>query len=104
MPRVISWCLTLKALPVQGMSSTEMARIRVYSRPGCHLCEQLVEDLLPMTRGKLELDVVDIDTRPDWQDEYGSRIPVVDFAGKFICQYSLDEEAIGRILADISAS
>jgi hypothetical protein len=64
----------------------------------------LVEDLLPRIRGKLELEVVDIDTRPDWQDEYGTRIPVVEFAGKFICQYSLDEDAIDRILADISAS
>jgi hypothetical protein len=64
----------------------------------------LVEDLLPRIRGQLELEVVDIDTRPDWQDEYGTRIPVVEFAGEFVCQYSLDEDAIGRILADISAS
>ena len=86
------------------MSSKDVARIRIYSRPGCHLCEQLVEDLLPRIRGQLELEVVDIDTRPDWQDEYGTRIPVVEFAGEFVCQYSLDEGAIGRILADISAS
>jgi len=68
------------------------------------LCEQLVEALLPRIRGRLELEVVDIDTRPDWQDEYGTRIPVVEFAGRFVCQYTLDEEAISRILADISAS
>lgn len=86
------------------MSNEPAALIRVYSRPGCHLCEQLVEALLPRIRGRLELEVVDIDTRPDWQDEYGTRIPVVEFAGRFVCQYTLDEEAISRILADISAS
>ena len=86
------------------MCSKQTSQIRIYSRPGCHLCEKLVEDLLPRIRGKLELEVVDIDTRPDWQVEYSTRIPVVEFAGKFICQYSLDEDAIDRILADISAS
>ena len=86
------------------MSSQAMPQIRVYSRPGCHLCEQLVEELLPRIRGQLELEVVNIDDRAAWQDEFGTRIPVVEFDGEFICQYTLDEDAIGRILADISAS
>ena len=30
--------------------------------------------------------------------EYGTRIPVLELAGRFICQYTLDERAIGAIL------
>lgn len=81
-----------------------MKELRVYSRPGCHLCEQLVEELLPMVRGRLALDVVDIDDSPDWQEAYGTRIPVVEFDGRVVCQYTLDTPAIERILADDSAS
>jgi hypothetical protein len=86
------------------MTDPELASLRVYSRPGCHLCEQLIEQLLPMIRGRLELDVVNIDTRPEWQEEFGTRIPVVEFAGQFVCQYTLDEVEIRSILADLIAS
>jgi len=73
----------------------------VYSREGCHLCEQLIEELLPLIRGKLDVSVQDIDSRPEWQVEYGTRIPVVEWNGEFVCQYTLDEPAIRRIVAGI---
>lgn len=74
--------------------------IRVYSRPGCHLCEQLIEELLPILRQRIRVDVVDIDTSASWLAKYGSRIPVVEYAGREICQYTLDAAAIHAILAD----
>ena len=36
--------------------------VYVYSRQGCHLCEDLIEDLLPLIDGKLALEIRDIDT------------------------------------------
>lgn len=74
--------------------------ITVYSRAGCHLCELLVEALLPLVRGQLRVDVVDIDSRSEWQEAYATRIPVVEFDSQFVCQYTLDEAAIQRILRD----
>jgi len=73
--------------------------LRIYSRPGCHLCELMIEELLPLVRGKLKIEVVDIDSRSDWCDEYGTRIPVLEHDAKFVCQYTLDVPAIQRILA-----
>lgn len=81
-----------------------MSRIRVYSRAGCHLCEVLIEELLPLIRGRLDLDVLDIDSCPEWTREYGTRIPVVEYEGRTICQYTLDGDAIGSILARLSGS
>ena len=86
------------------VSNQPHGTLRVYSRPGCHLCEELIESLLPLIRGRLELEVVDIDSRPDWQEEFGTRIPVVEFAGRFICQYTLDQAAINALLAAQAAS
>ncbi len=81
-----------------------MSRIRVYSRSGCHLCEILIEELLPLIRGRLDLEVLDIDSRPEWIEEYGTRIPVVQYAGRIICQYTLDGDAIRSILASLPGS
>jgi len=38
-----------------------MGSLRVYSRQVCHLCEALIEPLLPLMCGELEIDVPDID-------------------------------------------
>jgi len=78
--------------------------LRLYSRPGCHLCEELLEELLPLVRGRLQVEVLDIESRPDWKDEFGMRIPVVEFRGQAICQHRLDVAAIQRILAELPGS
>jgi hypothetical protein len=84
--------------------SKEGGRIYVYSRPGCHLCELLVDELLPLIRGRLELEVRDIDTRPEWKLRYGLRIPLVEYEGETVCQYHLDGAAIRAILDGLPAS
>lgn len=77
-----------------------LAKIQVYSRPGCHLCEVLVEQLLPLIRDQFELQICNIDTEVDWQQRYALRIPVVVFNGREICHYTLDKDAIVHILED----
>lgn len=78
-----------------------MKTIQVYSRKGCHLCEVLLESLLPMVRGTYEIEVLDIDTRSDWRSRYGTRIPVVEYDGRMICEYQLDRKAIVRLLEQV---
>ena len=75
-----------------------MKTLQVYSRRGCHLCEQLIEELLPLVRHEFEVVVRDIDTRDDWRRRYDTRVPVVEYDGEIICQYHLDREALNRIL------
>ena len=75
-----------------------MNAIEVYSRRGCHLCEALIEALLPFVRGKLDVVVHDIDSRDDWRQKYDTRVPVVEYDGEVICQYHLDRQALDRIL------
>ena len=75
-----------------------MAAIQVYSRRGCHLCEILIEELLELLRGRMDLEVLDIDTREDWREKYDTRVPVVKYDGDLICQYHLDRDALAAIL------
>jgi predicted thioredoxin/glutaredoxin len=78
-----------------------MPQLQVFSRRGCHLCEVLLEELLPLVQGRAEVLVCDIDSREDWREEYDTRVPVVIYDGELICQYDLDREALARILSTI---
>ncbi len=77
-----------------------MPELQVFSRRGCHLCEKLIDELVPLVQGRLELSICDIDTRDDWRNEYDTRIPVVKYDGAVICQYHLDRDALTRILSN----
>ena len=75
-----------------------METVVVYSRHGCHLCEVLIEELLPLVEGQLALEVRDIDSNPAWHERFSTDIPVVEFAGQVVCRHFLDREAIAGIL------
>ena len=75
-----------------------MKTLHVYSRRGCHLCEDLIEGLLPMLDGRARLEIRDIDTDPGWQQRFVGDIPVVEFEGRVICKHFLDRDAITGIL------
>lgn len=79
-----------------------MHALNVYSRKGCHLCELLIEELLPLVRGHLTTVVCDIDKRPDWRASYGTRVPVVEYEGTLVSEYPLDHEAVARLLDSLS--
>ena len=76
-----------------------MATLYVYSRRGCHLCEVLIEELVPLLRDQLHLEVRDIDSREDWRERYDSRVPVVEFDGRLVCEYTLDRDAVEAVIA-----
>lgn len=75
-----------------------MRVLHVYSRQGCHLCEVLIEELSPLIEGKLELEVRDIDTDPQWHERWFADIPVVEYEGGVVCMHFLDKDAITGIL------
>ena len=81
-----------------------MPALQVYSRQGCHLCDLLVDELLPLVRGALAVEVCDIDSRPDWRSKYDIRIPVVEYEDRLISEYPLDRGAVSRLLDSLPAA
>lgn len=57
--------------------------ITVYTRHGCHLCEE-VEAMLNQFAGRfvMNMSLVDIDTQPELVAKHGERVPVVVINGK----------------------
>ncbi len=58
----------------------------------------LIEQLMPLLRGKADVLIHDIDTRPDWSEKYDIRIPVLEIEGQVVSQFRLDHDAVTRAL------
>jgi hypothetical protein len=74
--------------------------IVVYSRRSCHLCEDLIEELLRLVRPHdVGLRVLDVDTRADWKERFGLRVPVVMADGEELFCAHLDRARFDAWLA-----
>jgi glutaredoxin len=71
-------------------------RVTLYTRPGCHLCDQAREAILAMRAGlpAFELHEVDIEGDDDLMARYLERIPVVTVDGEVICELVLDRDLL----------
>ncbi len=76
-----------------------MKSLQLYSRPGCHLCEELAEALAPIIRGRARLEIIDIDADLALKKQYGLRIPVLVGDGQELPALPLDAAAIEAYLA-----
>lgn len=71
-----------------------MLELVVYSRRGCHLCELMLEELVPLCRDRAAIRVLDVDSREDWRQAYGQRVPVLCSGDQEISVAHLDRAAL----------
>jgi glutaredoxin len=74
-------------------------RIVVYTRPGCHLCDD-AKAALERVRASTGVgwSEVDISTDPELTAEYGDRIPVVVLDGREHGYWRVEEDRLVRDL------
>jgi hypothetical protein len=73
----------------------------IYSRPGCHLCDDmkaLVERVAPTIGEPAAIEVIDISTDADLESRYGLEIPVLLVNGRKAAKYRIAEEELRRML------
>ena len=75
-----------------------MAEIVVYTRAGCHLCDQAAA--LLASHG-LRFEVVDIDADPQLRAQYDECVPVVMIDGRERFRGRINELLLRRLLAQI---
>ncbi len=74
----------------------------VYSRAGCHLCDEMLADLQSwIAAGRIHVTIVDVDSSPQLKSLYGERVPVLAGDGQEICHYFLDPHRLNRYLDGI---
>lgn len=72
-----------------------MTEAILYSRPGCHLCDE--------ARAALESEAiafteVDISADPGLEAEYGTLVPVVEVAGQVVFEAGMDPRELPALL------
>lgn len=74
---------------------TESHQLFFYYREGCHLCEELASLLhrgWPRVAGQLKWS--DVDSRREWRERYGSRVPALVCGDEVVCELLPDRERI----------
>ena len=81
------------------MTSKERARLIVFSRAWCHLCDDLLAALGPVCEELgADIEVVDVDSHPEFEKAHGERLPVVLGGASDVCHYFLDAAAVRAYL------
>jgi glutaredoxin len=78
-----------------------MRTVRMYSRPGCHLCDDARAVIVGVReRIAFEYEEVDISAEDALELEYGIRIPVVEVDGRERFEIAVDAAELVRALAE----
>jgi hypothetical protein len=75
--------------------------LTLYSRPGCHLCDEMKATVDRITGSLAEpatLEVIDISTDQALEDRYGLEIPVLLVNGKKAAKYRVAEAELRKLL------
>ena len=79
-----------------------MIALTLYSRPGCHLCDDMraiVERVARTSTPVPTIEVIDISSDPELEALYGLEIPVLLVNGKKAAKYRVTEDSLRRLLA-----
>ena len=76
--------------------------LTLYSRMGCHLCEDM-QSLLPsyLEEAGFSFSVVYIDEQPILEQQYGHLVPVLKAGEREICHYFLDVKALQQYMSEV---
>ena len=78
-----------------------MTAITLYSRPGCHLCDDMKAIVVRVAEawsGQVTIEEIDISTDTELEARYGLEIPVLMVDGRKAAKYRVTEEEFRRML------
>jgi len=82
-----------------------MTQVVVYSRPGCHLCEEALAAIVSLHREgyRFELHEIDIESDDALLRDHLERIPVVEVDGELVSELVLDQAGLRARLDTVGA-
>ncbi len=72
--------------------------VTVYTRRGCHLCDDAIAIVRRVAAGRADVDLVDIDADPALYERYTVRVPVVAVDGVEIADYQVAADQLESAL------
>jgi len=89
-----------------GAMTTPLPDLVLYTRPGCHLCDEaralvqsLLEDRAAHGRRTAAIRERDITTNADWERAFSDRIPVIELGGRRL-ELAISAAKLRRFLDD----
>ena len=82
-----------------------MTQVVVYSRPGCHLCEEALAEIVALHREgyRFELHEIDIESDDALLRAHLERIPVVEIDGALVSELVFDQAGFRARLDTVGA-
>ena len=79
---------------------TPVTALTIYSRPGCHLCDDMKALVARVIREfpAATIDEIDISTDAALEARYGLEIPVLEVDGRKVAKYRISEENLRKAL------
>jgi len=73
-----------------------VTQVLVYSRPGCHLCEEAMQAIVALHGDGYRFELLEVDIESDelLLRRHLERIPVVEIDGEVVSELVLDEAAL----------
>jgi glutaredoxin len=82
----------VRSVELRAMS---MPVVTLYTRVGCHLCDEAKAVLDEMRRERpFELTTIDVDSDTELREHYGNEVPVVMVGGRKAFKLRVDAEAL----------
>ena len=79
-----------------------MIALTIYSKPGCHLCDEMkaiVDRVVRSSALPIAVEEIDISTDADLEARYGLEIPVLLIDGKKVAKYRVTDAELTRVLS-----
>lgn len=75
-------------------------RLTIYSKPGCHLCDEMKAIVRSAIAGSpdISLDEIDISADRDLTERYGLEIPVLMVDGKKVAKYRVSPADVRKMI------
>lgn len=85
----------------EGGAPAELLEVTLYTRPGCHLCEEAKSLIAPLlAECGARLREVNIDGDPELQERYNLDVPVIFLAGRKVAKHRIDPIEFKRQLLE----
>jgi len=85
----------------QRLAKTGPCKVTLYTRPGCHLCEEAKAKIAPLLREfGATLREVNIDEDPVLKERYGTDIPVIFIGTRKAAKHRVDVAQFRKQLRD----
>jgi glutaredoxin len=89
----------------QRLAAAPAREVTLYTRPGCHLCEEAKMAIAPLLREfAAELREVNVAEDAILRERYGSDVPVIFIGARKAAKHRVDVEQFRRQLRDARES